>query len=245
MDVRGLSPRVRRLFHRRVRGIRAIRAGEYKPKLSEELGQRRVHHTAAAAVLLPDILHERRAGADGGDSVGDRPDEDVASEGVAAGDRVDFAGGGEAAVSNRVPRDAGGARGVVHHERQRGRDTGSAGADGQRRHGGHDFFYSVGACVGFAPAKSAVRRRHEMVRREPRRRRVHSAHRGDHRDDGPGERRRRRRAVRAALHLRAQRSGGSVFRQWHKRSGRAPGADVGRALTVGPSGRGSCVRLTV
>ena len=190
MDVFGVSPRVRNLRHRRVRGLRAICAGEYKPQLSEELGQRRVHHAAAAAVLLPDILHERRAGADGGDSVGDRPDEDVAPEDVAAGDRVDFPGGCEAAVSNRVPRHAGGARGVVHHERQYGRDTGSAGADGQRRHGGHDLLHTVGARVGFAPAKSAVGERRAVVRRQHRRRRVHSAHRGDHRDDGPGERRR-------------------------------------------------------
>ena len=47
-------------------------AGEYKLELSEELGQRDEHHDAAAAVLLPHLLHQRGAGADGGDADGYR-----------------------------------------------------------------------------------------------------------------------------------------------------------------------------
>ena len=59
-------------------------AGDYKLELSEELGQRDEHHDAAAAVLLPHLLHQRGAGADGGDADGYRSNKDVDAAGASA-----------------------------------------------------------------------------------------------------------------------------------------------------------------
>jgi hypothetical protein len=59
-------------------------AGEYKLELSEELGQRDEHHAAAAAVLLPHLLHQRGTGADGGDADGYRSNKDVDAAGASA-----------------------------------------------------------------------------------------------------------------------------------------------------------------
>ena len=141
--------------------------GEYKLELSEELGQRDEHHAAAAAVLLPHLLHQRGAGADGGDADGYRSNEDVDAAGASAWlvgsiDGADLAGNVQSGVSHGVSRNASGARRVVHHQWKRGRDTGPVGADGGRGHGGDDVFHPVGVGVWFVTQRVAIRRRSQV-----------------------------------------------------------------------------------